>query len=92
MTDVQPGQCWADNDPRSAGRTLRVDAIDGDKAVCTVLTNADETQQHVDNPAGNPFASSGGYSDRRGKQTQVKLARFVPTSNGYRLVSEAPDA
>ncbi|WP_420878969.1 hypothetical protein [Rhodococcus sp. (in: high G+C Gram-positive bacteria)] len=41
-----PGQVWADNDPRSHGRTIAVDAIAGDKAVCTVLAPA------YDNPNG----------------------------------------
>jgi hypothetical protein len=40
LPDVRPQQVWADNDARSAGRTLRVDAIDGQQAVCTVLTTA----------------------------------------------------
>lgn len=35
--DVQVGQVWADNDPRVAGRTIKVEAIDGNKAVCRVL-------------------------------------------------------
>lgn len=96
--DVRAGQVWADNDPRSAGRTLRVDAVKFssrmgcDVAVCVVLTNADETQRHIDNPAGNPFRSSGGYSDRRGKTTTIAVRRFMPVSTGYRLISEAPDA
>lgn len=90
MTEVKPGQCWADNDPRAAGRTLRVDAINGDKAVCTVLTNADDTQEYVDHPDRNPFAATGAYSDRRGKQTRISLARFKPTSTGYRLIEDSP--
>lgn len=52
MTDtikVQPGQVWADNDARMHGRTIAVDAIDGDKAVCTVLAPA----------YGNPNGRSG---------------------------------
>ncbi|WP_137726494.1 hypothetical protein [Prescottella subtropica] len=40
------GQVWADNDPRVHGRTIAVDAIDGDKAICTVLVPA------YDNPNG----------------------------------------
>jgi hypothetical protein len=42
MTDVKSGQLWADSDPRSAGRTVRVHHIEGDKAVCVVRTNADD--------------------------------------------------
>ena len=43
LPDVNTGQVWADNDQRSAGRTLRVDAVDGDRAVCTVLTVATDS-------------------------------------------------
>lgn len=43
---VQPGQVWADNDARMAGRTIAVDSIDGEKAVCTVLAPS------YDNPHG----------------------------------------
>ncbi|MER6010207.1 hypothetical protein [Streptomyces bluensis] len=38
--DVQVGQVWADNDERSAGRTVRVDEVDSRYAYCTVLTSA----------------------------------------------------
>ncbi|WP_190253552.1 hypothetical protein [Dactylosporangium sucinum] len=87
MTAVKPGQVWADNDPRCAGRTLRVDAVDDDKALCTILTNSDTTQELIDNPAQSPWYRR---SDRRGKQTRISLARFVPTSTGYRLIQDTP--
>ncbi|WP_123661636.1 hypothetical protein [Actinocorallia herbida] len=32
---------WADNDPRSVGRTLRIERVEGERAVCSILTNAD---------------------------------------------------
>lgn len=86
--DVRPGQVWMDCDPRVAGRTLRVDAVEDGKAVCTVLTNSDETQRYVDDPGSLPAYMGGAYNDRRGKQTRISLARFVPTSTGYRLISE----
>ena len=88
---VRPSQVWADNDPRAAGRTLRVDAIDGDKATCTILTNTDETQEYLDHPDAKPAWMAGAYGDRRGRQTRVSLRRFVPTSTGYRLIRDAPD-
>lgn len=91
MTTVRPGQMWADNDPRAAGRTLRVDSIDGDKAVCTVLTNTDETQAYIDAPASKPTYMQSAYSDRRGKQTRVSMCRFKPTSTGYRLVQDVEE-
>lgn len=36
---VQVGQVWADNDPRSRGRTLKVVAIVGEHATCVIVTN-----------------------------------------------------
>ena len=75
--DVRPGQVWADNDPRSAGRTLRVDAIDGDKAVCTILTNTDSANIRWQ------------QRDMCGKQTRISLSRFKPTRTGYRLARDS---
>lgn len=40
---VQVGQVWSDNDPRSKGRTLRVAAVAGNRALCIVLTDAEHT-------------------------------------------------
>ena len=79
MPDVKPGQIWADSDPRSAGRTLRVDRIEGGKAVCTILANADSTQWRIDRDDRTA-------RDMRGRTTRISLARFRPTSTGYRLV------
>lgn len=89
MSDVKVGAIYADNDPRSAGRTLLIDAIDGDQAVCTVLTNSDEVQAYFDNTGPKPRWAPEDLKDRRGKQTRIRLARFAPTSTGYRLISEA---
>lgn len=84
MTEVKPGQVWADNDPRSDGRTLRVDRIEGDKAACTVLTNTQQADLGLrDN---SPWVR-----DMRGKTTRISLSRFRPTSTGYRLLSEGED-
>jgi hypothetical protein len=68
---VEVGQVWADNDWRSAGRTLRVDAVDETHATCTILTNQ----------------NSHGYRDMRGRTTRIALRRFKPNSTGYRLVA-----
>lgn len=89
MPEVRVGQVWADNDPRCAGRTLRVDTVDDHKVLCTVLTNDDHTQELVDNPSKHPWMNR---NDRRGRTTRISLARFKPTSTGYRLIEEAPDA
>ena len=45
--DVHPGQIWADNDPRSAGRTLRVVAVGKNSARCVVLTHATGGSPHT---------------------------------------------
>jgi hypothetical protein len=79
--DVRPGQIWADNDPRSAGRTLRVDRITAVAAVCTILTNATVVQSDLDRGCR-------GVLDRRGKITLISLVRLQPTSTGYRLIEE----
>ncbi|TDD97724.1 hypothetical protein [Actinomadura rubrisoli] len=83
---VKPGQTWADNDKRAEGRTFRVESIDGDKAICTVLTNTDVAQQQIDEYRGRscPWAR-----DMRGKATRISLSRFKPTNSGYRLVQDA---
>lgn len=72
--EVKVGDVWKDNDPRSAGRTLRIDAIEGDRAVCTVLTNSDDTQATLDNP---PDRTWGLPTDRRG--TMVETAEQTTT-------------
>ena len=36
-TSLRVGQVWADNDPRVKGRTVKVEAIEGEKALCRVL-------------------------------------------------------
>lgn len=88
--EVRPNQVWADNDPRSAGRTLRVDAIDGDKAVCTITANDRATQEYLDDPANRGKARVRAR-DMQGKTTRISLSRFKPTSTGYRLVSDTPE-
>lgn len=72
---VRPGQVWADNDYREAGRTVRIDSVDDRYAYCTVLTGR----------------ASQGSSARTGHKTRIALARMRPTSTGYRLESETPD-
>jgi hypothetical protein len=91
---VRPGQIWADNDPRAWGRTLRVDEIrpgewtDQPIAVCTVLTNTDDTQAGIDASKVDWYRPR----DMRGRQTQIAVVRFArPTSTGYRLVQNAPE-
>lgn len=92
MPKVEPGQTWADCDKRAAGRTIHVDRIDGDKAVCTVLTNSDDTQKHLDAyELPGRYPSGPILRDTRGKVRRISLSRFRSTSTGYRLVSDAPE-
>jgi hypothetical protein len=75
--EVKPGQIWADNDSRSAGRTLRIDRIIDGETICTVLTNSDSVNTGL-----------AWQRDMRGKTTRISLARFRPTNTGYRLVRD----
>lgn len=94
-TPVIPGQVWADNDPRAAGRTIQIDAVDGDAAACTVLTNDTASQVKIDatelpyriGKTGRYVAGIWVPGDRRGTRTVIKLARLRPTATGYLLAS-----
>jgi hypothetical protein len=77
--DVRPGQVWADDDKRHAGRTLRVERINSGLALCQILTNTDETQGWLDRK--NPHVH-----DRRGKTIPIALDRF---STDFRLVQDS---
>jgi hypothetical protein len=50
------------------------------------LTNSDETQEQIER-ARDWYRPQ----DMRGKTVRIKLARFVPTSTGYRLVQDVED-
>jgi hypothetical protein len=49
---VQPGQTWADGDKRSVGRMVRVDRIDGDCAICTVVADRSGPRPEGRSPVG----------------------------------------
>ncbi|MCC3333552.1 hypothetical protein [Nocardia abscessus] len=76
-TEIRVGQVWADNDPRSEGRTLKVVAIEMGfvrRAVC------------------EPVTEIGGKPAKPGRTVRIKVDRMWPTSTGYRLVSEGGEA
>lgn len=75
MTEIKPGQVWADNDPRSKGRTIRVLRVEETHAVVIVLSARIHAQQAERNRA-------------EGAERRVRLDRFKPTRTGYRLVKE----
>lgn len=45
--EVAPGQVWADNDPRSRGRTLKVISVGKQSVRCEVLTVAPHVRRGV---------------------------------------------
>jgi hypothetical protein len=74
MTDVVKvavGQIWEDNDPRSAGRTIRITEVDQakERARGEVLSVARNVGEH-----------------QVGHRTRwIKFSRFRPVQRGYRL-------
>lgn len=73
MTDVRPGQTWADT--RNPGRTVRIDNISNGKAACTVTANSTEVQAYLDQVHGGTPAPAGKYyGDKRGTVTRISLA------------------
>ncbi|WP_436759384.1 hypothetical protein [Streptosporangium sp. V21-05] len=72
---VRPHQVWADNDPRSAGRKIRVLETDDTRATVVQV----DIRGLVD-------------SRTRQRRSRIRLDRFRPTSTGYRLLTDAPEA
>ena len=85
MTAVRVGQVWADLDKRSAGRHVKVVAIEDAKPA--------PDQHHRDVPARAVvvWCNPDGRVHGREKRTRIRLDRFRPTSNGYQLVKDAPE-
>lgn len=83
--DVRVGQVWADNDKRSAGRHVKVIAIEPARG------GAAGDRRPVPGRAQVALCRGDGTLIRTGQfdnltVTRIKLDRFRPTSNGYRLV------
>jgi len=87
--EVRPGQIWQDNDKRGYDRQVRIVEI---------------VHVHVpgrpSNGRGVPHAvvelvqgRSAEYGQAKpGRRTRIRLDRFRPTSTGYRLVRDVPEA
>ncbi|MGW5352227.1 hypothetical protein ACWERV_17160 [Streptomyces sp. NPDC004031] len=76
-TTPTPGQIWADNDPRSEGRYLRIKTVDTTHVTAAqILRNGDGT--FTDAPLAPGM-----------RTTRIRLDRLRPTSSGYRLVQHA---
>jgi hypothetical protein len=75
VNEVKAGQEYADQDPRVAGRTIRIDRIHDllgrSIAVCTIVTDAEKA-----------------VTSRVGQRTSISVGRFTPAN--YKLIREAP--
>lgn len=87
-TEVRPGQVWADNDPRAKGRTIKVLSLveeRGQGGLCPLQGPARYARCIVLTDADEASLRTAG------RIAWIKLSRFRPTSNGYRLVSDTPE-
>ncbi len=82
MTNVVKDEIYRDNDPRRSGRTIKIDGFElkadgfkSDKAVCSVVTQADSAKN---------------YKKFKIYKTKIALSRFKPTKNGYTLLTSVP--
>lgn len=73
---VEPGQIYADNDPRVGDRILRIESLDGNYAHATILRSSGRNQ---------PVE----LKDREGEPTRILLRRLYPNARGYRLLDES---
>jgi hypothetical protein len=76
--DVRVGQVWQDNDPRENGRYLRIIDVDASRATVRRVAYNETDGIAADLPGV--------------RATRIRLDRFRPTSAGYRLVQDAPEA
>lgn len=81
--DIQIGQTWADCDKRQVGRQVRIEAIEGAHAVCTIVA---ETDLPVVNRRSHWASRPDGWTSV-GLQTRIRIDRFKRTSTGFELVS-----
>jgi hypothetical protein len=80
LPNVEPGQVWADNDPRAAGRRIRVMSVhqpDDHRSEPYARVMVDKVSRNV-------------ARKETGEQRTILLRRFRPTRNGYKLHSAAP--
>lgn len=86
---VKVGQVWADADKRSAGRHVLVVAL------LPAVPAPDAHSRALPARAEVALCTASGRVIRTlaGKETRTKirLDRFKPTANGYRLIQDAPE-
>jgi hypothetical protein len=83
---VKAGSVWTDN--IRTGRSIQVERIEHDYAVCKTLTNSREVQRLLD------VAPQGGFGlntrDMRGSIARIRLNRFRPVANGFTHFTDTP--
>lgn len=83
---VRAEQVWADCDPRNAGRTIRVDRFEYHTFTAPSVPDGQVPYAVctvLTQPDDRPWALTG-------HQVTIRVSRMRPTSNGYRLVEDAP--
>jgi hypothetical protein len=88
---VRVGQIWQSCDPRSRGRQVRIIEV---TPLCYFGGNGTYYPQGERFARVERYDPRGGYNTRPGRRSTIRLDRFRPTANGYRLVrqpSERPD-
>lgn len=90
--EVRVGQVWADNDPRSAGRTVEVIEIGLTKDRITSRRGwAGRTEVREEKPAVRVrtlTVSRNVSISTIGRETLVLLDRFRPIKTGYQLIKD----
>jgi hypothetical protein len=71
VTDVTPGQAWADT--YHPGRRIRIDTVTDGKATCTEIANSIEVQTYLNEVHGGPAPSGKYYGDKRGTTTRIAV-------------------
>ncbi|WP_214110683.1 hypothetical protein [Acrocarpospora catenulata] len=78
---VAPGSIWACQS--LPGRTIVVERVDGQHAVCTTLTNSNQVQRILDlGEAAHSYTR-----DMRGTVCRILVDSFRPTSDGFVFVT-----
>ncbi|MFG2001655.1 hypothetical protein ACGFNU_21135 [Spirillospora sp. NPDC048911] len=90
MTDtaVHANQIWAATGKSTLGLSVQVDRIDDNWAECTILTNRDFHQRHIDRCQDDHCLDDPecGVRDRRGKAMRISLGCFTPVGQMYRPI------
>lgn len=95
---LRVGQVWADNDPRSAGRTVQIIEVGLTKERHTGAApwlQSRGKERREDQPAVRVRALSvarNASSSQIGRETVILASRFTPTRTGYRLVTDVEEA